>query len=300
MPFALVDALLALVIVMAWVTPSRAEGDQSGPLPDSEAFLAQTRAQLKTDRELQSHYTFHEREAEIHLSKLGKLTTGQVKVYEVYPGLEPDDTYRRLIEIDGKPRDPADLEKDDRKHREKILDELHRREHETAGEREKRLRREEERRRETEATLDDLVRVYTFTLVERQPLNGRSTIVFDFAPRPNAAPKTNDGTLMKKVKGRVWISEDDHQIARVEIEMLDDLSIHGFLGKLYKGTTASFERRKINDEVWLPAQARFNGSGRALVRKFHIDTVVDYSDYRKFSVQTDTEFALPKKPGGSR
>ena len=104
---------------------------------------------------------------------------------------------------------------------------------------------------------------------------------------------------MKKIKGRAWISEDDYQVARVQIEMLDDLSIRGFLGKLYKGTTASFERRKINDEVWLPAEARFNGSGRALVRKFHIDTVIEYSNYRKFSVQTDTEFALPKRPGGS-
>ena len=41
---------------------------------------------------------------------------------------------------------------------------------------------------------------------------------------------------------------------------------------------------------------RINASGRALVRKFHIDEVVQYSDYRKFSVETDTTFALPKKP----
>jgi len=48
--------------------------------------------------------------------------------------------------------------------------------------------------------------------------------------------------------------------------------------------------------VWLPAEARFNGSGRAFIRKFRIDTVVRYSDYRKFSVETDTAFTLPKQP----
>jgi len=293
--------LLALVVAtpVGAVSPIRTQHDQTRPLPDSAPFIAQARAHLKTDRELLSHYTFHERQAEIHLTKLGKLTTGAVKVYEVYPGLDPDDTYRRLIEIDGKPRDPAELDKEDRKHRERILEELRKREHESPADREKRLRREEKRRLETEAALDDLLRVYNFTLVERQRLNGHSTIVVDFAPRPDAAPKTDDGALMKKIKGRAWISEDDYHVARVQIEMLDDLSIRGFLGKLYEGTTASFERRKINNEVWLPVEARFNGSGRALIRKFHIDTVVEYSDYRKFSVQTDTDFVLPKRPGGS-
>src|SRR5262249_38360062 len=157
------------------------------------------------------------------------------------------------------PRDPGDLEKEDRKHREKILSDLRQREQESAEDREKRLRREEKRRREEEDSLDDVAGVYSFTLVERQLLNGHAMIVVDFVPRPHATPKTDDGKAMKKVKGRAWISENDYQLARVEIEMLEDYSIGGFLGKLYKGTTGSFERRKINDEVWLPAEARFNG-----------------------------------------
>jgi hypothetical protein len=129
--------------------------------------------------------------------------------------------------------------------------------------------------------------------VERRPLDGRSTIVVDFSPRANAAPTTSAGKMMKKAKGRAWISEDDYEIARVDVEILDDISIGLVLGKLYKGTTAAFTRRKVNDEIWLPAQMRFNGTGRALVRKFRLDTVVEYSDYRKFSVDTDTTFATP-------
>jgi len=50
----------------------------------------------------------------------------------------------------------------------------------------------------------------------------------------------------------------------------------------------------VNDEIWLPAEMRFNGSGRALVRKFRIENVVQYSDYRKFSVETDTTFTIPQ------
>jgi hypothetical protein len=138
------------------------------------------------------------------------------------------------------------------------------------------------------------MRVFTFTLVERQIRDGRTMIVVAFTPRPDAAPKTDDGQTMKKVKGRAWISEPDHQVARVEFEMLEDIALGLFLGKVYKGTTASFERRLVNDEVWLPVEVRFKGSGRALVRKFQIETVVQYSGYKKFSVATDTAFKLPK------
>lgn len=285
--------VLALLAVLA----VRPIAGQERPLPAPEFFLSQVRAHLQTDRQLLSQYTFHQRETELRLSKLGKLTTGAVKTYEVYPGLDPDDTYRRLTDVDGKRRDPADLEKEDRAHQKHVLDELNKRQHESASDREKRLQRDAKERQETEAWIDDVFRVYTFALVERQQLGGHSTVVVDFAPRSNAAPKTHDGKDLVKVKGRAWISERDYQVARVDIEMLEDLSVKGFLARLYKGTTASYERRQVNNEVWLPVEMRLNLSGRALIRKFHIETVIQYFDYRKFSVKTDTEFALPPKAG---
>ena len=115
---------------------------QERPLPDTTQFLAQVRAHLQTDRQLLSQYTFKERAANIHLSKLGQLTTGPVQVFEVYPGLDPDDTYRRLIEVDGKPRNPDELDKDDRRHQQHVLDELDRRRRETPAAREQRQQHE--------------------------------------------------------------------------------------------------------------------------------------------------------------
>src|SRR5262249_52952383 len=163
-------------------------------------FLAQARAHLQTDRQLLSQYTYLERETKIHLSKFGAVTTGPVQVFEVYPGLEPDDTYRRLIEVDGKRRDPADLEKEDRRRQKHVLEELERRRREDPGARERRLQREAKEHHQDEETLDDLLRVYRFTLVERQTIDGHPVIVIDFVPRPNAAPKTDDGKDMTKVK----------------------------------------------------------------------------------------------------
>jgi hypothetical protein len=263
---------------------------QDRPLPDSKQFLAHARAHLQTDRQLLSQYTFLQRETKIHLSKFGTLTTGPVQLFEVYPGLEPDDTYRRLIEVDGKRRDPAELDKDDRRRQKQVLDELDRRRREDPATRDRRLQREAKAHHQDEETLDDLLRVYLFTLAGRQMIDAHPVIVVDFAPRPDAAPKTDDGKDMTKVKGRAWIAEDDYQIVRVSVEVLKDFSVGWFIGRLYAGTTASYERRKVNDEIWLPSRLRINASGRALIRKFHLDTVTEYSDYRKFSVETDTDF----------
>jgi hypothetical protein len=267
---------------------------QDRPLPEASSFLAQTRARLRMDRTLLSQYTYLEHRREIRLTKLGKVELGPREVLEVYPGLDPADTYRRLIEVDGKPRAARELEAEDRKHQARVLEALRKREHESPADRARRERRAAKDRRDEEETLDDLIRVFTFTLVERQVRDGQPMIAVAFTPRPDAAPKTDDGQIMKKVRGRAWVSELDHQVARVEFEMLEDVSLGLFLGKVYKGTTASVERRRVNDEVWLPAEMRFKGSGRALVRRFQIETVVQYSNYRKFSVATDTAFKLPK------
>ena len=71
--------------------------------------------------------------------------------------------------------------------------------------------------------------------------------------------------------------------------MIDDVTIGwGIAGRIYKGSRAVFERTKVNGEVWLPSRATFAGSGRALIfRKFAVDSVTTFSDYKKFTVSTE-------------
>lgn len=280
--------------VMASVVPALT---QERALPDLQTFLQEARKHVQTDERLLSQYTYRETRREVHLSKLGKVTTGPTQVYEVYPGAGPVPTYRRLIEVDGRPRSQQDLDRDDLEHRRKLEEAQARRARETPAERARRLERRQRAQAKYERSADDLLRVYRFTMVARQLVDGHPAIAIDFEPRADAAPVTDDGKIMTKVRGRAWISEDDFQLVRVDAETVGDVSYGwGVLGKLYSGTTASVERRKINNEVWLPAVVRVNAAGRAVIRRFQLDTVIQYSDYRKFGVDTDTEFLLLKKP----
>jgi hypothetical protein len=274
--------LAILALSFANVTPE-------APLPELEPFLANVRLHLKTDRELLSQYTYHQRSRDLRLTLTGKLVPGPEKLFEVYPGVGRGE-YHRLIAVDGKARDPKELAAADERRRAHVLDAVARRGRESASDRDKRLRLEAAKEREREERIADVFRICDFKLVAREPLAGRSAIVLDFAPRPGAVAKTDDGKILKKTKGRAWVSEDDYALARLNVEMIDDIPLGAFLFKLHKGTTLSFERKKVNDEVWLPAQTRLTLAGRALFRKFRVETVIEYSDYRKFGVETEETF----------
>jgi hypothetical protein len=61
------------------------------------------------------------------------------------------------------------------------------------------------------------------------------------------------------------------------------------LARIHKGSRLAFDRRKVNDEAWLPAAARYSVSARLfLVKKVRADAFVEFSDYRRFMVDTQT------------
>ena len=114
------------------------------------------------------------------------------------------------------------------------------------------------------------------------------------SPRSNPSrryrPRTDAGKWMKKLRARVWISESDYQVVKAAAQVIDDVTFGwGIVGRLHSGTVAEFERRKINGEVWLPARVEIKGTGRALLRRFTVDSVTVYSDYKKFNVSTDEQ-----------
>jgi hypothetical protein len=258
------------------------------PLPDPKAFGAEVRRRMLTDRELQAQYTFIERREEIKVSKLGKVTAGPVKTYEVYPSVERGNTYKRLIAVNGVPVPPAELEKQDRIHREDVLREAAKRERETPEERRRRLRDEAKKQAEWNRTLDEVFHVYDIRLVGRETVNGHTTVVAALEPKPAYRPRTEAGHWMKKLRVRAWISESDYQVVKAVAQVIDDVTFGwGLALRLHKGTVAEIERTKINNEVWLPARMEIKGSGRALLRRFSVSSLTVYSDYKKFNVSTN-------------
>ena len=109
----------------------------------------------------------------------------------------------------------------------------------------------------------DIYNVFDIRMIKRERIEGHDTIAFTLTPRPDSAPKTREGELMKHFNVRAWISETDHELVRLEAEAIDNVAFGlGVLARLHKGASLSFLRRKINGEVWLPAMSNYSGSAR--------------------------------------
>src|SRR5262245_31800845 len=266
------------------------------PLPDRDSFLSEFRKTLKRDEILLSQYTYTQSETEITLDSKGRPKKTEVNVYQVTHGREEWQTYRRHISKNGVPLPDKDIEKQDREERERVQKELRKRQNQSE---EKRLKEKAKEDREEEEITDEVFAMYDVQMIGREEIGGHSTILMTFKAKPNYKPKTRDAKILQHIAGRVWVTEDDHQLAKMEAEIIDSISIGaGFFAKLNKGSTLTFERRKINDEIWLPVKADVTVNGRLLLLKgLNVREVTEFSDHKKFNVDTILSFPdVIKKP----
>jgi YD repeat-containing protein len=292
------EARMALALAFVTAVSFAAQGPQEQPLPDKSAFLEEARERLKSDDQLQGHFTYRERQVRLDYDGSGRVQKRVARVFEIYPSVEGSPSYRRLIATNGVPEPAARLEAADRKHRERVQEWVRNRQAESPDARARReLKEKRDRDRETRI-VDDIPRVYDITLVGREEIRGRPAIVLTLTPRPGVRPVVEDAAPMTKLVARAWVDEKEYEIVRVELESTDTISVGlGLLARIGKGTTLKFERQKVDDEAWLPARVEVRPKARiALVKRVDADIVSEFGDYRKYTVETAIEFAMPK-PG---
>jgi len=257
-------------------------GAATAPFPAPEEFARKVRQALQLDADLQKDFVYLERRRDVRISMLGKVSIGPLRTFEVYPSDQPGGTYKRLIEIDGKPLPPAELARRDAEHERDLRTEAERARRETGAQRAERQRKADEERRERNAILDDAVAVFEPTFAGRDRLDGRSVLVVDLNPRARARPGTREGRWMKQFRGRIWVDEAEYQIVRLDMHAFEDVTIGwGIIGRVHKDSRAVFSRRRF-ENVWLPAESTYEASGRTLLfRPFKFSVTATYSNYRR-------------------
>jgi hypothetical protein len=109
-----------LVLVSALPPAGGSDGLAAGAasqltLPDKEPFLDAVRDNMARANREQHRYAYKERRTEIHTNPFGRLGTGDVVVYDVTPGPEPNVTFRKLLEKNGKPVPDSRPERQERR-----------------------------------------------------------------------------------------------------------------------------------------------------------------------------------------
>jgi hypothetical protein len=286
MRFLLVSLLACLILPAA---------GQERPLPDYDAFMAEARQRLQADDVRQSGYVYVETRREQKLDASGRATKETVNVFESYPALPGEFRWQRQTVKDGKPLSAAELAKQDRERQQKVMEYARKLEREPDKVRAAEQKKRDEERRETDQAVDDALRIYDIRMVGRESIAGYETIAFTFTPRNNAKPRTSEGKVMRHFAGKAWVSETEYELVRLEAEAIETASFGlGLLARVHKGSKAAFERRKVNGEAWLPASATYTASARLfLLKRLRIGGTAEFSDYRKFAVETETKVRTP-------
>jgi hypothetical protein len=283
----------ALIAAFLTISPlTRAQDTR--PLPDQQAFVAEAARHLRSNDRVRSQYVFKQTDTRVERDSDGRPENTDVRVYEVYQAADPDLTYRRLILRNGSR--PADLERKDREQEAKVKEWADQRARESASARAARERKQAEADRHETAIVDEVLALYRITMTGREWIAGRPVIAFTLDPRPDYKAKTDEANIIRKFKGRAWIDEADHELARLEMEVVEPVSIGlGLIARLFTGSHATIERRKIDGETWLPTRSHFVGSGRLLlVRRLDIDQLSEFSDYKRLPNDAAVRFMLPK------
>jgi hypothetical protein len=217
-------------------------------------------------------FNYIEEGPEIDISMFGRVSVGPVQTFEVRQNAHGD-PWKRLIAIDGKPLDAKELARRDAEHERR----KQRRRDESPRQRSARLREEADEIRERDEILDDAERVFAFSYVARDSVDGQPVSVFDLTPRPNARITTSEGERMKKFAGRIWIAVDDARIARVRLHAMDSVTVGwGVVARVDRGSGFDFVRKKVAGH-WVASSLTIEGSGSTLMfRSFTVKTVTNY------------------------
>ena len=270
--------LLLLTVAGAWAQ-------------DPHELVRRSIARDQLDWVRMKDYTWQAHSTEKHLDSHGKVVSTKRETWETL--MLDGQPYRRTLERDGKPLSP-----EEQRSEQKRLDrETRRLSSETPAEKQRRLEEAEKRRRREFAFLSEILELFDLLLDGETTVDGRSVWVVSGAPRPGAKAKSGDAKMLLKLRGRMWIDKATYQWARVEAETTDTISWGLFLARLNSGSKMTFEQTEVNSELWFPKRLLLTGSGRVgLIKRIALDEEIEWSNYRKFSVDSKIVTAPPLNP----
>lgn len=130
-------------------------------------------------------------------------------------------------------------------------------------------------------SIPNLVKRFQFTLVGREMLNGRPSLVVDFKPLNDHLP-INQFTdkFINEAAGRVWIDEQDYAVAQAQLHLTQPVSVlDGIVGEVRK-FNYQFTRVRTPEGYWFARSMDWHLEGREVV----VNRIVDYHE-RKLNEQ---------------
>jgi hypothetical protein len=232
------------------------------------------------------NYAFLERVELRRLDTQGRVKSSEAQTYDVT--LQAGTPYRQLVQRDDRALPPSEEKREQKRLAESIAERLQ----ETGVERAKRVTKYERRPDWQREAWLELPEALEFRLAGEGMLDGRGVFIIEATPRLAYQPRSRTAKLFRSIKGRFWVDQQDHQIVRVEAEVIDNIWMGIFLVRVAKGSRATLELTRASDGVWVPGSLQVFASARlGLLKTLRFEQRVRYSRYD--SAPTDARMIYP-------
>jgi hypothetical protein len=215
-----------------------------------------------------------------------------VKVTRVIPS--GTGMYHIPLGLDGQPTDPAayrhDLENLEKALALAVSDSRSQRDA---------LEKFAKKKKDRNELIDSTRTAFLFTFVAREPRGGLMLSKYAMEPNPAFKPTSRLSTVFTKVHGSIWIDEESGELARIEGEVTEDISVGLFLAKVYKGSHFMQERYEYMPGLWLASFSQYDFDGRKFFSSFSIHERTFYSNYRYIGPPKQALAAIRKELGST-
>jgi len=153
------------------------------------------------------------------------------------------------------------------------------------------------KKKERNDLIDATHNAFLFTFVANESRSDRLLAKYKMEPNPAFKPTSRFTSIFPKVRGFVWVDEASSELARIEGEVTDDISVGLFLGKIYKGSHFMQERYEFQPGLWLASFSQYDFDGRKLFSSFSMHERTFYTNYRYIGPPKEALAAIRQELG---
>jgi hypothetical protein len=136
------------------------------------------------------------------------------------------------------------------------------------------------KRKDREELIGAARSAFVFSYIATEQRESRTLLKYRMTPNPAFKPTSRATSIYTRVRGTVWIDEASGELARIDGEVMEDISLGLFLAKVYKGSHFMQERYEMVPGLWLPSFSQYDFDGRKFLASFSLHERTFYSKYR--------------------
>ena len=139
----------------------------------------------------------------------------------------------------------------------------------------------QKKQKDRDELIDATRNAFLLKYIGQESRGDRMLLKYRMEPNPAFKPTNRATSVYTKVKGFLWVDDAAQQLAQVEGEVTDDISLGVFLAKIYKGSRFMQDRYEMAPGIWMPSFAQYDFDGRKLFSNISVHEKTFYSAYKR-------------------